>query len=93
MRFISMTRHFKKIASRQLIAALALGTAISANLPGFALADEGQLLPFFGRPYPFGYAYNTRPPRPCWTTQRVDGFFGPAYERVWICDNVVTSRY
>ena len=60
---------------------------------GAASAGEADALPFFSKPYPFRYAYTSRPPQPCWEFRDVETFFGPRREKVWVCDDAVTARY
>jgi hypothetical protein len=49
-------------------------------------------MPFFGRPYPYGYVYH--PPRmECYAIQQVDTLFGPRIEVTWICGAPVTAKY
>jgi hypothetical protein len=51
-----------------------------------------EWMPFFGRPYPYGYVYH--PPRlECYAFQQVDTLVGPRVEAIWICGAPVTARY
>ena len=47
---------------------------------------------FWARPYPYGYTYTERQIK-CWVPQRIVTPTGPLWERVWVCDHVVISRY
>jgi hypothetical protein len=47
---------------------------------------------FWGKPYPYGYAY-VRPQPKCWVSRRVETPNGWRIEEVWVCGEVVTSRY
>jgi hypothetical protein len=49
-------------------------------------------MPFFGRPYPYGYVYH-RPRMECYAIQQVDTLFGPRIEVTWICGAPVTAKY
>jgi hypothetical protein len=73
-----------------MIGASILPSAASAN----SLGDvEG--LPFWGRPYPYGYVYH-RPPEDCIQIRRIEEPFGPAGTEVtWVCGDhrPVSARY
>ncbi|MGH6795370.1 MAG: hypothetical protein ACREDH_09290 [Methylocella sp.] len=49
-------------------------------------------MPFFGRPYPYGYVYH-RPPIECYALQPVETPDGPRIELIWICGAPVTAKY
>jgi hypothetical protein len=49
-------------------------------------------MPFFGRPYPYGYVYH-RPPAECYDIRPVDTPDGPKLMLTWICDIPVSARY
>jgi hypothetical protein len=66
---------------------LVLPAAVSAGSLGTV---DG--LPFFGRPYPYGYVYH-RPPVECYDIRPVETPFGPRLEETWICDSPVIARY
>jgi hypothetical protein len=60
-------------------------------------ADAGSLgsvegMPFFGRPYPYGYVYH-RPPVECYEIRPVETPEGPKLMETWICDSPVSARY
>ena len=66
----------------------------SIGLTAPTIAKEIRGLPFWSLPYPAYYAY-TPPPPSCWQFQRVPGFLGLGYrmEKVWVCGNVISTRY
>jgi hypothetical protein len=49
-------------------------------------------MPFFGRPYPYGYVYH-RPPVECYEIRPVDTPDGPKLMETWICDAPLSARY
>ncbi len=72
-------------------------SAGAMSLPGAASAGSlgsDQGLPFFGRPYPYGYVYH-RPPAECYEIQPVETPDGPKLLLTWICGggSRVTARY
>ncbi len=69
------------------LGAMALPSAGQANSLG---TETG--LPFFGRPYPYGYVYH-RPPIECIEIRPVDTPDGPRLEETWVCGARVTARY
>ncbi len=83
------------MASPKLIVALA-GLCLGAvALPAAGNANSlGTVdgLPFFGRPYPYGYVYH-RPPAECYELRLVETPNGPMQELVWTCGATVTARY
>lgn len=82
--------------ARRTIAFSILGLYLgAAALPAPGLANSlGDVdgLPFFGRPYPYGYVYH-RPPIECYDVRPVDTPDGWRWEVRWICDGHVTARY
>lgn len=79
--------------SKGLVAAVACASA--TLLPCAAGANSlgsVQGLPFFGRPYPYGYVYH-RPPAECFDIREVETPDGPRLQETWICDHPVTARY
>lgn len=73
-----------------------LGLCLGAfALPGSGAANSlGDVdgLPFFGRPYPYGYVYH-RPPIECYDVRPVWTPDGWRHQVSWICDGHVTARY
>jgi len=69
------------------LGAMALPAAGGANSLGTV---EG--LPFWGRPYPYGYVYH-RPPIECYDIRTVDTPYGPMIQETWICGSPVSARY
>ncbi|SFK75462.1 hypothetical protein SAMN05444581_11817 [Methylocapsa palsarum] len=67
--------------------ALCFASAASANSLG---SVEG--MPFFGRPYPYGFVYH-RAPSECYEIRPVDTPDGPKLMETWICDAPVSARY
>ncbi len=69
------------------LGAAALPASGNANSLG---TEDG--LPFFGRPYPYGYVYH-RPPVECIDVHPVQTPDGPRLEETWVCGGQVTARY
>lgn len=71
--------------------------ALAALLLLPSVADAGSLgsvegMPFFGRPYPYGYVYH-RPPVDCYEIRPVDTPDGPKLMETWVCDSPISARY
>ncbi|WP_395665654.1 hypothetical protein [Methylocella sp.] len=82
------------MARSKLVSSL-FGLALAAAAPAAAFANSlGDVdgMPFFGRPYPYGYVYH-RPPAECFDVRPVDTPAGWRWRVTWICDGNVTARY
>ena len=51
-----------------------------------------EWMPFFGRPYPYGYVYH-RPRMECYAFQQVETPDGPRIQAIWTCGAPVTAKY
>jgi hypothetical protein len=81
----------RMLALAAILSSIFLSLIVSAGAVPLGPADV-EMLPFWGLPYPYGYAY-TRSQLKCWVPQRIETATGPVWERVWVCGNVVNSRY
>jgi len=82
-----------QISRAVLVAAAISMSAVPATIQARPLGNvEG--LPFWGLPYPYGFAYN-RPPEHCIHIERIEQPFAlPVTEVTWICGGApVSARY